>query len=41
MVEQNKIADQMDISRAPIRDIARSFERNGLVTTVAHLKCTS
>lgn len=34
-LNENNLAAQMGVSRAPVRDAARSLERDGLVTTVA------
>lgn len=35
-LNENILATQMGVSRAPVREAARSLERDGLVTTVAH-----
>ena len=35
-LNENTLATQMGVSRAPVREAARSLEREGLVTTVAH-----
>ncbi len=35
-LNEHSLATQMGVSRAPVRDAARSLERDGLVTAVAH-----